>query len=287
MPSGLLIHAVSTSWLAPMTSDTRPSSRTTIASATNTSRTYRGVWTRSRLRAGRCWRSGSDSEQIIRRGGRWTGIDLTGESVDRVRTRLELRKLPYEDITQASVLELPFPDNRFDVVFSHGVLHHVPGIAKAQSEVARVLRPAGELVVMLYSKFSLNYLVSIGIVRRLGLSAMYSLDRLGLRFGGIYGRHVENARQVGLRRYLAMRHFVHRNTDGPDNPYSKVYSLAEVRRDFPSFRVVRAHKEYMHAPPLPVERLGLASVAGWHLWVHMQPVSAPPMRAPWTSSIRR
>jgi SAM-dependent methyltransferase len=215
---------------------------------------------------------GADSEQIIRRGGRWTGIDLTAESVDRVRTRLELRKLPYDRVLQASVLELPFPDNSFDVVFSHGVLHHVPDIAQAESEVARVLRPGGELVVMLYAKYSLNYLVSIAIVRRLGLSAIYALDRAGLRFGGIYGRHVENARQLGLRRYLAMRNFVHRNTDGPDNPYSKVYSLAEVRRDFPSCRVVRAHKEYMHAPPLPVERLGLASVAGWHLWVHMQPV---------------
>jgi SAM-dependent methyltransferase len=219
---------------------------------------------------------GADSEQIIRRGGQWTGIDLTAESVDRVRTRLELRRLPYGGVIQGSVLELPFPDNSFDVVFSHGVLHHVPDIARAQSEVARVLRPGGEAVVMLYAKYSLNYLISVGIVRRLGLIAMYALHRAGLRFGGIYGRHVENARAVGLARYLSMRTFVHRNTDGPDNPYSKVYSLADVRRDFPSFRIERAHKEFMHAPPLPVARLGFANVAGWHLWVHMRPVPAPP-----------
>jgi len=215
---------------------------------------------------------GADSEQIIRRGGRWTGIDLTAESVDRVRTRLELRNLTYDAVTQGSVLELPFADNSFDVVFSHGVLHHVPDIARAQSEVARVLRPGGEVVVMLYAKYSLNYLVSVGIVRRLGLIGMYALHRAGLRFGGIYGRHVENARRVGLGRYLSMSTFVHRNTDGPDNPYSKVYGLADVRRDFPSFRVERAHKEFMHAPPLPVARLGLANVAGWHLWVHLRPV---------------
>jgi SAM-dependent methyltransferase len=219
---------------------------------------------------------GADSEQIIRRGGQWTGIDLTAESVDRVRTRLELRGLPYDAVTQGSVLDLPFADDSFDVVFSHGVLHHVPDIARAQSEVARVLRPGGEAVVMLYAKYSLNYLISVGIVRRLGLIAMYALHRAGLRFGGIYGRHVENARAVGLARYLSMRTFVHRNTDGPDNPYSKVYSLADVRRDFPSFRIERAHKEFMHAPPLPVARLGFANVAGWHLWVHMRPVPAPP-----------
>ncbi len=84
-----------------------------------------------------------------------------------------------------------------------------------------------------------------------------------------------------------MQNFVHRNTDGPDNPYSKVYSLADVRRDFPSFSVVRAHKEFMHAPPLPVARLGLARVAGWHLWVHLRPVAAPPRRAARTRAIGR
>ena len=230
---------------------------------------------------------GADSEQIIRRGAQWTGVDLTAESVDRVKTRLQLRGVPYDDVIQGSVLELPFPDNSFDVVFSHGVLHHVPDIAQAQSELARVLRPGGEAVVMLYAKYSLNYLVSVGIVRRLGLIAMYALDRAGWHFSSIYGRHVETARRVGLRNYLAMQTFVHRNTDGPDNPYSKVYSLSDVRRDFPSFSVVRAHKEFMHAPPLPVARLGLARVAGWHLWVHLRPVAAPPRRAARARAIGR
>jgi hypothetical protein len=152
----------------------------------------------------------------------------------------------------------------------------VPDIARAQSEVARVLRPTGEAVVMLYARYSLNYLVSVAVVRRLGLVAMYALRRAGVPVGGIYGQHVENARRVGLRRYLEMSTFVHRNTDGPDNPYSKVYSLGEVRRDFPSFEIERAHKEFMHAPPLPVGRLGLEHLAGWHLWVHMRPSPAPP-----------
>ncbi len=84
-----------------------------------------------------------------------------------------------------------------------------------------------------------------------------------------------------------MQNFVHSNTDGQDNPYTKVPSVAGIRRDFPSFRVVRAHKEFIHAPPLPVARLGLASVAGWHPWVHIQPVSTPVTRARRTRSIRR
>jgi hypothetical protein len=44
-----------------------------------------------------------------------------------------------------------------------------------------------------------------------------------------------------------------------------------VRRDFPDFRIVRAHKHWMHAPPLPVGWLPLSRWLGWHLWVHLRP----------------
>ena len=84
---------------------------------------------------------GADSEQLIRRGARWTGIDLTPESVSRVKTRLELRKLPFEGLVNGSALEMPFEDNRFDLVYSFGVLHHIPDIGQAQREIHRVLRP--------------------------------------------------------------------------------------------------------------------------------------------------
>ena len=60
-------------------------------------------------------------EQIIRRGARWSGLDLTAESVARLRTRLELRQLPYDELKQGSALAIPYPDNAFDKVFSHGV----------------------------------------------------------------------------------------------------------------------------------------------------------------------
>ena len=215
---------------------------------------------------------GADAEQIIRRGGRWSGVDLTPESVERVRVRLAHRKLPFDQLRQGSVLDLPFPDDAFDLVFSHGVLHHVPDILRAQGEIARVLRPGGELVVMLYARRSLNYQVSIRILRRLGLTALYLT---GADPAGILGAHVRQAREMGLREYLRMEHFLHRNTDGPGNPYSRVYDLSDVRRDFPSFTVVRAHKHFMHAPPLPVSGLPLERWLGWHLWVHLRPRQGP------------
>jgi SAM-dependent methyltransferase len=217
---------------------------------------------------------GADSESLIRRGANWTGIDLTAESVERVRTRLTLRDLPFDDLRQGSVLDLPFADSSFDMVFSHGVLHHVPEIRQADKEIQRVLRPGGELVIMMYARWSLNYLVSIALVRRAALLAAYPLARLGIvkPDGGMLGGHLSNARKMGLLRYLRLSEFTHYNTDGPANPYALVYDRGRLARDFPSFRVTRTYKRFMHAPPLPVHGLPGETLLGWHLWAHLEPV---------------
>lgn len=212
---------------------------------------------------------GADAEQIIRRGAIWSGLDLTPEAIDRVSTRLRLRGLPYERLECGSALAIPFEDNRFDIVFSHGVLHHIPEVKTAQHEIARVLKPDGELIAMLYARRSLNYLVSIAVVRRVALAVLYCI---GAKGGGIVGGHLDNARREGLWNYLRMSSFIHRNTDGPENPYAKVYDRATVSRDFPDFEIARSYQDHMHAPPLPVGALKpLAGVLGWHLWVHMVP----------------
>lgn len=218
---------------------------------------------------------GSDSERLIRRRARWSGVDLTAESVARVRTRLTLRELPYQEVRQGSVLDLPFADNSFDTVFSHGVLHHVPDIKRAQDEIHRVLRPAGELVIMMYARRSLNYLVSIGLVRRAALLGAYPLAQAGiLKSGpsqGTLAAHLDNAKKMGLFRYLRLDEFIHHNTDGPANPYALVYDQRRVEQDFHSFRVTRMYKRFMHAPPLPVHRLPGQTLMGWHLWIHLVP----------------
>lgn len=213
---------------------------------------------------------GADSEQLIRRGARWTGVDLTEESVARVETRLAIRGLAHDGLFVASARRLPFPDHQFDVVFSHGVLHHIPDIDAAQRELARVLRPGGLLVAMVYAKRSLNYLVSIAVIRRLALAALYLSP---VEPPGISGEHLRLARKQGLRAYLRLANFVHRNTDGPLNPYSKVYDLSGVRHDFSCFQLLGMQKEFMHAPPLPVRRLPLSRRLGWHLWLYMTPRS--------------
>jgi ubiquinone/menaquinone biosynthesis C-methylase UbiE len=41
---------------------------------------------------------------------------------------------------------LPFPDESFDLVFGHAVLHHIPDLERGFMEFARLLRPGGTLV---------------------------------------------------------------------------------------------------------------------------------------------
>jgi SAM-dependent methyltransferase len=216
---------------------------------------------------------GSDSELLIRQRARWSGVDLTAESVERVRTRLLLRDLPYEELRQGSVLQLPFADDSFDMVFSHGVLHHVPDIEQAQREIHRVLRPGGELVIMVYAKWSLNYLVSIAILRRAALLVAFPFAQAGLlRPGagrGMLAAHLGNAQKIGLFRYLRLKNFIHHNTDGPYNPYALVYDRSRIEQSFSSFALTGTYKRFMHAPPLPVHGLPGESLMGWHLWAHL------------------
>ena len=210
---------------------------------------------------------GGDAEQIVRRGGHYSGLDLTNEAVHRVKRRFELKDLAFDTITQGSILDAPFADNSFDIVFSHGVLHHVPDIQKAQKEIARILKPNGLLVVMLYARHSLNYHLSIRILRRIGLLGAYLSKK---SFSGKLGRHIELARERGIINYLKMDNFIHRNTDGPDNPYALVYDLHDVNRDFPDFTIETSYKNFRWAPPLPVSKIPGDSLWGWHLWVHMR-----------------
>ncbi len=211
---------------------------------------------------------GADGEQIVRRGGIYSGVDLTEEAANRTRMRFTLKDLPFEIIEQASALKLPFEDNSFDIVFSHGVLHHIPDIKIAQKEISRVLRPDGKLVAMLYANWSLNYLVSILVFRRLGLLAMYFF---GLKADGIYGDHVANARTTGIWKYLSIDNFINVSTDGAFNPYSKVYGMADLKADFSDFEILKSGKYFMYAPPLPVSWLPLESLLGWHLWTELKP----------------
>jgi SAM-dependent methyltransferase len=93
--------------------------------------------------------TGTDFIQWARAGAEIHGVDLTEASIAYVRERLELYGLSgYPEVGDAEALT--FPDNHFDVYYSWGVLHHTPDMTRAIAEAFRVLKPGGELRLMLY-----------------------------------------------------------------------------------------------------------------------------------------
>lgn len=97
--------------------------------------------------------AGTDFIQWLRAGARVSGIDLTEEALANVRHRIAVYGLPPPESLQVADAEnLPFPSNTFDLGYSWGVLHHTPDTRKALAELVRVVRPGGEIKVMLYNR---------------------------------------------------------------------------------------------------------------------------------------
>ena len=67
------------------------------------------------------------------------GVDIADEAVQYCRQR------GVENVTQASVVELPFPDRQFDVVTGVDILEHIEDDVAALREWRRVLKPGGRL----------------------------------------------------------------------------------------------------------------------------------------------
>jgi SAM-dependent methyltransferase len=223
---------------------------------------------------------GTDGAQFARAGADYTGVDLTEAAVSLARRNFELQNLPGEFRT-ADAENLDFPDDSFDLVYSHGVLHHTPDTARAVREVHRVLRPGGRAVVMLYHRDSYNYRVNISVLRRAGAHLLKTEP--GLRLAHLVTREpVDSLREHAARLkldsqgYLSSGEFLSRNTDGAGNPLTRVYSRREARELFRDFAEVTLATHFLNKRWLPLlgpllpraAETKLAARWGWHLWVY-------------------
>jgi ubiquinone/menaquinone biosynthesis C-methylase UbiE len=102
---------------------------------------------------------GLDAGQFEKRGNHVTGTDLSSHSLSVAKKRILSGNLVCSDAEN-----LPFRNECFDVVYSFGVLHHVPRINKAIDEIHRVLNHDGKAIVMLYNRNSIVFLVDLIII---------------------------------------------------------------------------------------------------------------------------
>lgn len=120
---------------------------------------------------------GYDTLKFLQAGANYTGIDITPENVER--TKKHLAFFGYDpDVQQGDAENLPFADATFDVVYSNGVLHHVPDMERAFREARRVLKPGGQFIVILYNKRSVFY---AGLVLVHFLSGRFRRETLAQR----------------------------------------------------------------------------------------------------------
>jgi SAM-dependent methyltransferase len=151
--------------------------------------------------------TGEFAAQMAEAGARVVGVDVAEAALERARSRhpgLDFRRTPIDG-------PLPFQDNAFDLVWASEVIEHIADTARFLSEVRRVLRPSGRLLLTTPSHGRLR-LALAGVERfseplgdHLHLYTRFSLLSLLQEFGF----HEVRVRSAGgpplLRRLLLAR----------------------------------------------------------------------------------
>src|SRR2546423_4443851 len=223
---------------------------------------------------------GTDGLQFARAGAVYTGVDLTEAAVDLARKNFASAGLRGE-FRVADAERLDFADESFDIVYSHGVLHHTPDVDSAVREIHRVLKPGGRALVMLYHRDSYNYRIGILVLRRAGASLLRSETGIKL-VNRLTGEPINSLREHAALTKMSSNgdfsadDFLSQSTDGVGNPLARVYSRDEARELFQDFRQVKLRAYFLNKRFIPLIgnllprsiESALASRWGWHLWIY-------------------
>jgi len=91
--------------------------------------------------------SGGSARQIAELGAAEViGVDISEDSIGIAKKEIKAANL--KDRCRFFVMDvedMTFEENRFDIVYSAGVLHHID-LNRAYPEVARVLKPSGQMI---------------------------------------------------------------------------------------------------------------------------------------------
>lgn len=94
---------------------------------------------------------GTFSYQLLKHGAK----EVTGVDLHETLKAGAFESYPNMKFVRASLLDLPFADNTFDLIVSNGVLHHTADPEKCMKEYVRVLKPGGTVIVGVYGKHGL------------------------------------------------------------------------------------------------------------------------------------
>ena len=199
---------------------------------------------------------GTDLAQFASHGARVTDVDLSAGHLTLAKENFFTRGLQGRFL-QRDAETLGFDDASFDVVYSNGVLHHMPNTTRVVAEMFRVLRPGGLAIVMVYAENSLHFWRTV-------------VWQMGLREGQ-------------LRRYSTgelMSRSVERSDNAAAHPLVKVYSRRRLRELFGAFTDVAIVQQQIEPTAVPrkmrfISRSRLGAVMGWNLVIKARKPGRP------------
>ena len=107
--------------------------------------------------------TGRFAEIALKNGATVVGVDLS-LAVDAAYKNIGTH--PEMHIVQADVFKLPLAFDKFDVIYSLGVLHHTPDCRKAFEQLPAHLKPGGKVVITVYTDRNKYYCMSTNFWRR-------------------------------------------------------------------------------------------------------------------------
>lgn len=122
---------------------------------------------------------GTDTMNFARAGANVTAVDLSRESLNLARRRAEVFGLSdrikfFE--ANAEDLSVVIPPEKYDLVYSFGVIHHSPNPEKIVKQIREhFINPGGTLKLMVYYRYSWKV---FWILMTQGKGAFWNLDKL-------------------------------------------------------------------------------------------------------------
>jgi len=171
---------------------------------------------------------------LARAAAGFIGIELTEYAAKATRRRLELAGVPGQ-VCRMDAERLALADASIDLVWSWGVIHHLPDTRRALSEIHRVLKPGGTAITMVYHR------------------SVWLWWMMGFALHGILRGRIAALRSI--------HRVVQEVTDGAIARYYRPKEWRELCREFFNVERLQVYGAKNELVPLPQGRLKSALMA--------------------------
>ncbi len=100
---------------------------------------------------------GTDTMNFARHGAQVTAVDLSEKSIAIARQRAKVfgleEKIRFHQGNAEQLSEF-LPEERYDLIYSFGVIHHTPHPDRVLNEIGRYVKPGGTVKIMVYYRWS-------------------------------------------------------------------------------------------------------------------------------------